>query len=309
MKTIESRSRAALAALVLFGGCASVAAAAEIRVYKQPNFAGGELTLDRAAPNLAKHGFLDQASSLVVSGAWEVCTQPEYRGDCVTVGPGRYATLDARLNHRIESVRPAARAGGDRGESRVTLYGKQGFAGAEVSLDSAAGNLERHGMQNQASSLVVSGGAWEFCSQPNFDGDCMVLAPGKYATLDPRINHRMESARPVAGARLAAREPRAEAPRESRRQSRREGQRNERGAVDLYPDPGFGGRPMRLEADADTLDGSRMQERVSSLVVHDGAWQVCTRPGYEGRCRVYEPGEYATLDRMGDRVASLRQVR
>ena len=71
----------------------------------------------------------------------------------------------------------------------------------------------------------------------------------------------------------------------------------------------FRGRPLRLENDTETLDGSRMQESVSSIVVHDGTWQLCSRPAFEGRCRTFEPGRYATMAGMDDRVASAKLLR
>ena len=63
------------------------------------------------------------------------------------------------------------------------------------------------------------------------------------------------------------------------------------------------------EQDTESLDGSRMQEAVSSIVVHDGTWQLCSRPGFEGRCRTFEPGRYGTLAGMDDRIASARLMR
>src|SRR6267378_462264 len=62
------------------------AAAAEITIFKQPNFSGEGLTLRDDTANLANRGFLDQVSSIdVKSGQWQVCTQPDYRGDCVVL--------------------------------------------------------------------------------------------------------------------------------------------------------------------------------------------------------------------------------
>lgn len=213
MRRIPHCTRAAVAALALAAGAAGPALAAELQIWKQPNFSGERLTLRAETTNLAGHGFLDQASSLVLDGAWELCTQPGFNGDCVTLGPGRYATLDPSLNHRVESVRPVAEPRASRGGRDRSDY------------------------------------AW------------------------------------------------------------RERRGAERGAVDLFPRTDFRGRPMRLEDDAYSLEGSRLERRVESLVVHEGTWQACTRPGFEGRCEVFEPGRYAWLERMSDRVASLRQIR
>src|SRR5439155_756960 len=83
---------------------AGTAQAAEIIIYKQPNFAGEQLTLRDASGNLATR-FTDQASSAVVrSGRWELCTQPNFQGDCVTLEPGEYGHF-GRFNNQIASIR------------------------------------------------------------------------------------------------------------------------------------------------------------------------------------------------------------
>ena len=82
--------------------------AAEATVYKQQNFSGDQLPLRDAAYDLSRMNFHDQISSIVVhSGAWEVCTQPHFRGECVVLKPGKYSALETKINHRIESMREA----------------------------------------------------------------------------------------------------------------------------------------------------------------------------------------------------------
>lgn len=107
---------AAAAALLLAG--AGGAQAARMTIFKQPNFTGDAVTVTNAARDLATLGITDQASSLVIrSGSWQVCTQPDYQGDCSVLHAGQYATLDPSLNHRIESVREV-RQSARRGEGR-----------------------------------------------------------------------------------------------------------------------------------------------------------------------------------------------
>ena len=85
-----------------------VALAAEVTVYKQQNFSGDQLPLRDAAYDLSRMNFHDQISSIVVhSGAWEVCTQPHFRGECVVLKPGKYSALETKINHCIESMREA----------------------------------------------------------------------------------------------------------------------------------------------------------------------------------------------------------
>jgi hypothetical protein len=107
MKTLTLRSSLPVAlAAGLFAGAAF---AGEVVIHKQPNFSGGALTLRNSSTNLTGSGFQDQASSIEVrSGRWQFCSQPDFNGDCVTLDSGKYATLDQKINHRIESARELA---------------------------------------------------------------------------------------------------------------------------------------------------------------------------------------------------------
>lgn len=86
-----------------------------------------------------------------------------------------------------------------------------------------------------------------------------------------------------------------------------EARRYGRGALDIFPDRDFGGNAIRFERDTERL--GRRSDNAASMIVHQGVWELCTEPRFEGRCRVFEPGRYASLGRLDDRVASLRQLR
>lgn len=200
----------------------------------------------------------------------------------------------------------------------VQIYKQPNFAGAQLTLRGDTGNLAGLGFQDQASSLVINSGRWEFCSQPNFAGDCVTLGEGRYATLEGKLNHRIESARMVANTPVAEnkvydgdRNDRSTAVRGNRdaRDNRLGDPARRNGSLELFTGPYFRGRSMDVERDIASLEGTPMDERGSSLVVHDGTWQVCTRPGFQGSCRVFEPGRYALLGPMEDRIASMRQIR
>ena len=84
----------------------------------------------------------------------------------------------------------------------------------------------------------------------------------------------------------------------------RERARFARGSLELFPRTEYRGRPLRVDRDEPTLDD--FTDQTSSLVIHEGVWQLCPEPGYRGRCRTLEPGRYPTLRGA---VASLRQIR
>jgi hypothetical protein len=86
----------------------------------------------------------------------------------------------------------------DYGERQgVVIYSQPNFSGKSVTLNGDATTLVPHGIQDQASSIQVRSGRWEFCSQPNYAGDCVTLASGDYPALEQRLNHRIESVREV----------------------------------------------------------------------------------------------------------------
>jgi hypothetical protein len=188
----------------------------------------------------------------------------------------------------------------------ITIHKQPNFTGGHVTLNDTTPNLTQHGIQDQASSLVLDG-RWEVCTQPNFAGDCRVLEPGRYATLDGSLNHRIESARPVGRKDVVVGSRGDNYGRDDRGREGRWGGR-ERGAIDIFPGADFRGRPMRVERDTESLE--RFSDQASSVIVHEGTWQLCTQAAYEGRCRTFEPGRYASLGgRLDNNVASVKQIR
>jgi len=123
--------------LIALFAVAGTAQAAQLTLYKQPNFSGEALTLHNDSSDLSGARFQDQASSVVVgSGRWQVCTQPNFQGNCSVLEPGRYGTLEQDLNHRIESVRQlagyAANDCGDRNANCGPRY--HGYASRDERL-------------------------------------------------------------------------------------------------------------------------------------------------------------------------------
>lgn len=189
----------------------AAASAAEIAVFKQPNFSGETLALRGGTMDLSPLGFHDQISSIVVrSGRWEVCTQPRYRGDCVVLEPGEYPALDTRINHRIESLREAPGYATLRNAAAsalpaaptppVELFTHAGFHGKAVPLHGDTHALHESGSARRIASLVVREGTWQVCSETGFEGTCRVYAPGRYPDL-ARVDNQVGSIRRVSAPR------------------------------------------------------------------------------------------------------------
>lgn len=83
-------------------------ALAQITFYEREGFRGRPFMAARTMPNLAREGFNDRASSVIVQrGTWEICDDANFHGRCVILREGNYDSL-ARfgINDRISSVRP-----------------------------------------------------------------------------------------------------------------------------------------------------------------------------------------------------------
>ncbi len=83
-------------------------ASAQVTFYEGQGFRGRAFNANGVVDNLAKTGFNDRASSVVVErGRWEVCEHAHFQGNCVVLRPGSYDTLAAMgMNNLISSVRP-----------------------------------------------------------------------------------------------------------------------------------------------------------------------------------------------------------
>ena len=78
---------------------------ASATLYRGPNLTGRPVALTGdGASDLG--AFSGRASSLVVeNGYWIFCTEPEFRGQCRTFGPGEYRQLPPQLDNTISSGR------------------------------------------------------------------------------------------------------------------------------------------------------------------------------------------------------------
>ena len=211
---------------------AGAAQAAEITIYKQPNFAGGETTFSRDSANLQGTGVYDQSKSVVVrSGRWQLCSQPNFQGDCQVLGAGQYASLPAELNGRIESLREVTQVADARsrwdytgrewreradwrarremardedtayerrygyrygGRGAISLFAEGNATRYDRDIDSMRGTAFQEG----ADRIVVREGVWEVCAQPGYRGICRQYEPGVYTNLG-RFNTQIGSIRRI----------------------------------------------------------------------------------------------------------------
>src|SRR3569832_1092151 len=92
----------------------------------------------------------------------------------------------------------AALAAAGHAAAQVTLYEHDGFRGRAVTVNDRGGNLDRIGMNDRVSSIVVERGRWEVCEHARFEGRCFILRRGNYPSLhEIGMNDKISSIRPA----------------------------------------------------------------------------------------------------------------
>jgi hypothetical protein len=174
--------------------------------FESENFVGRQFTIDQPDPNFGRsHASERQQSAIVEGGAWEICADSDFRGDCRIFVPGRYPELSGLSSH-ISSVRPSYDRRGEmpregmRGPARATLFSGPNLTGRSLALGGdGASNLD--GLFNdRAASLRVDRGYWIFCSDANFGGECRTFGPGEYPVLPRELDNRISSGRRISNA-------------------------------------------------------------------------------------------------------------
>jgi len=193
-------------ALTLLGACTT--AAAQLTLFEHDNFNGQRFDVRGAVDNLANTGFNDTASSARIrSGTWQLCDDAYFRGRCITLQPGEYPSLGTMgMNDKISSARemggwgPQPQQGGNwGGGARAVLYSQPGFGGRSFVIDNnVVRDFGNTGFNDRASSLRVEQGYWMFCSDANFEGQCMTFGPGDYPQLPGGLANRISSGRRIS---------------------------------------------------------------------------------------------------------------
>jgi hypothetical protein len=177
--------------------------AADLTLYADDDYQGRAVGVVIDERQLGVLNFDDKASSVVVEdGAWVLCSGEDYTGDCITLEPGRYASLQALgLNDEITSVRrrdpvsvgsfgridtpanpprPAPRRA-----TEIVLYVSNEYAGASQPVDGPqTADLSSEPIQSKATSAVIAAGEWQLCDDTYYRGQCVTLGPGKYPSLE-----------------------------------------------------------------------------------------------------------------------------
>jgi len=83
--------------------------------------------------------------------------------------------------------------------AQVVFYENEGFGGRTFTTQRQINNFAIQGFNDRASSVVVMQDRWEVCENERFGGRCIILRPGRYASLSSMgLNDRISSVRRVS---------------------------------------------------------------------------------------------------------------
>ncbi len=75
-------------------------------LYEHGNFGGRTVRATGDVEDLSGSGLNDEISAIFISaGTWQFCEDSDYRGRCITFGPGRYSEMPPGMNDSISSFR------------------------------------------------------------------------------------------------------------------------------------------------------------------------------------------------------------
>ncbi|MFO1399238.1 MAG: beta/gamma crystallin-related protein [Burkholderiales bacterium] len=289
-----------LACALLVAGSTG-ALAQEIVLFQGDNFSGPRFSASSSVQDLARVGFNDRASSVTVrGGSWQLCTDAYFRGQCVTLSPGDYPSLNAMgIGNQVSSLREVGWGGGGgswQGGGSITLYESPGLSGRAYTLNGDQNNFAGTGFNDRASSAVVSAGTWQLCADADFAGSCNVFGPGRYNDL-AGVTGRVSSAR-VMPDNGGGRPPGGGG-----------GGWGGHARVVLYEGQNFQGRSFTVDQDVvRNFGNTSFNDRASSLRIERGYWMFCTDADFGGECRTFGPGDYPTLSWFNNQISSGRRI-
>ena len=200
------------------------------------------------------------------------------------------------------------------GAGELTLYSRDDYHGRSHTVRDTVADLEDVNFNDTTQSIRVRSGRWEACEEADFRGACFLLEAGEYPSLDDRAN-KITSLREVRGGWDG--HPGRDRDRGRDRDGRWERDREHGhlpgrslgGELTFYTRDDFAGRSLSVRNASADLRERDFNDTVQSVRVRSGYWEVCEDVDFRGRCRTLGPGDYASLERLSNRISSVREVR
>jgi hypothetical protein len=220
--------------------------------------------------------------------------------------------------------------------AQITLFEGPSLQGRSMATSEPLANLEHSPFRYAASSVVVTDGTWEVCTDTFYRGRCAQLIPGSYSLLGSQLNGRIASVRQVSyepgpsrvvinpdvqtvasnsspaviinsGAAPVVIQPaNPDTPQvvvHAPLVNAGPGPDNPR--ITLYHHTPQGVvRAVDLTTNVEDLDTRRFESRADSAFVSGGIWRLCDGERGRGNCADFSPGRYDNLGNLDRRVKS-----
>lgn len=281
--------------LWLIGGQA-FADAPSVKVCANAQFEAPCARLNQSVRDLSRLGMANAISSFTVeSGAWMMCTRRDFRGVCHVFEGAERNLSGTPFQDSIVSLRPVGAwnegSAGEEGDGVAELFEDAGFSGARLTVIDAAPDLQRMGFNDRVSSMRIHGGRWQACSDAGYRGRCVEISGSVGNFQSMGFNDQVSSLRRLDGGGGDAY------------------QDEDADVAHLYEDANYSGRQISVTEASRDLSRWGFNDRVSSIRLRGGRWQVCTDADFGGRCVVLSASvnNFAALG-VNDQVSSIRRL-
>jgi hypothetical protein len=204
---------------------------------------------------------------------------------------------------RIAAWVVALVAGSHASAQSIVFYEGPNLDGRSYGSDRAVSDLVTLGFLGRAASLLVRGGTWQVCTDASFRGRCVDVGPGEYRNLPQSVGVPIASAQPIPGATASPLPP----PPQQQRAAAPPAPPPAPPTLIVFEGENFAGASIGLAEAMSNLDATQFNDRIRSVVVTDGVWELCIDDAFRG-CQAFGPGEHPTLGMLTGRVSSLRPV-
>ena len=168
-------------------------------------------------------------------------------------------------------------------DAAIILYDGANFTGNLRELSNQVYDLNTQRFDDTARSLVVVSGEWEICSDIAFQG-CRRVSVGGYSDLSGLgLTGMISSLRPLSPApNLIA-----------------------------FTEAAFGGENRQFSRSVPSLGEVGFNDRIASIQVNGGSWEICSDINYQGRCQRVLNIAYDNIADLGfpSTLSSLRLIR
>jgi hypothetical protein len=188
-----------------------------------------------------------------------------------------------------------------QGRPRIILYQEDNYRGAQLEVTGEDARIKLRNFDDRVSSVRVISGTWELCADDVFRGECIVVRRD-----EPRLDRlgfddMLSSLRPIA----------ERGDRFDRRDDRRDDRFAGGGeAITLYQDVDYRGASRGLGGEVRNLDSLGWNDRVSSIRIRSGTWELCQHENFGGRCIRVDHDVRNLVDmNFNDEISSVRRIR